>query len=230
MKDTEKRRYEMFLRVREFGTSRAAEFPATTLAGGLFTRLNGVIDEMDTHTRAQASGRSSSMHSTGSKAAARDELRRDLEAISRTARALVISTPGLEDKFRAPRSVSDQALLATARAFAADALPMKAEFTRRGMPDDFLEDLASDIEEFEQAINQKIQKREVHIAATAAIDSVIERGVNAVRELDAIMRNKYADDPASLAAWLSASHTQRAPRQTTASPSPPPPQPPTPAP
>jgi hypothetical protein len=170
------------------------------------------------------------MESTGSKAAARDELRRDLEAISRTARALAMSTPGLEDKFRAPRSISDQALLATARAFAADALPLKTEFTRRGMPDDFLEDLASDIEEFEQAINQKIQKREVHIAATAAIDTVIERGVNAVRELDAIMRNKFADDPASLAAWLSASHTQRTPRQTTASPSPPPPPPPTPAP
>jgi hypothetical protein len=226
MRDTARHRHEMFLRVREFGASRAAQFPATTLAGELFTRLNGVIDEMDTHTAAQASGRSSSMESTGSKAAARDELRRDLEAISRTARAMAISTPGLEDKFRAPRSISDQALLALARAFAADALPLKAEFTRRGMPDDFLEDLASDIEEFEQAINQKIQKREEHVAATAAIDSVIERGVDTVRELDAIMRNKFADDPASLAAWLSASHTQRAPRQTTASPSPPPPPPP----
>lgn len=222
MKDRARHRHEMFLRVREFCASRAAEFPATTLAGELVARLNGVIDEMDTHTAAQSSGRSASMQTTVSKAAARDELRRALEAISRTARALAISIPGLEDKFRAPRSISDQALLAMARAFAADALPLKAEFTRRGMPDDFLEDLASDIEVFEQAINQKIQKREEHVAATAAIDSAIERGVNTVRELDAIMRNKFADDPASLAAWLSASHTQRAPRQTTASPSPPP--------
>lgn len=213
MNDTEKRRYEMFLRVRAFGASRAAQFPTTTLAGELFTRLSGVIDEMDTHTTAQSSERSATLQSSTSKAAARDELRRDLDAISRTARALALSTPGLEDKFRAPRSISDQALLTTARAFAADAQPLKTEFTRRGLPDDFLDDLNSDIQEFEQAINQKIQKRDAQVAATAAIDGALERGGDTVRELDAIMRNQFAGDPASLAAWLSASHTERAPRR-----------------
>jgi hypothetical protein len=74
--------------------------------------------------------------------------------------------------------------------------------------------LNSDIEEFEQAINQKIQKRESQVAATAAIDSALERGSDTVRELDAIMRNRLADDSASLAAWLSASHTERSPRRT----------------
>src|SRR4051812_15526002 len=129
---------------------------------------------------------------------------------------MALSTPGLEDKFRAPRSTSDQALLATARAFAADALPRKAEFIRRGMPDDFLEDLAADIEDFEQSINQMIQKRGGQVAATAAIDDVIERGVNVARELDAIMRNKYADDAATLAAWLSVSRMERRARPTAA--------------
>jgi hypothetical protein len=151
--------------------------------------------------------------------------RRNLDAISRTARAMAISTPGLEDKFRAPRSISDQALLTTARAFAADALPLKTEFTRRGLPDDFLEDLNSDIEEFEQINNQQIQKRESRVAATAAIDDALERGINIVRELDAIMRNQFANDPASLAAWLSASHTERPPRRAPATPATTPPAP-----
>jgi hypothetical protein len=215
--------------VREFVTSRAAQFPPTTLAGELLTRLNSVINEMETHTAAQSSGRNATLQSSTSKAASRDELRRDLDAISRTARAMALSTPGLEDKFRAPRSISDQALLAAARAFAADALPLKTEFTRRGLPDDFLDDLTSDIQEFEQAINQKIQKRGSQVAATAAIDSALERGVNVARELDAIMRNQFANDPASLAAWLSASHTERSPRRAPATPSTTPPTP-TPAP
>jgi hypothetical protein len=43
-----------------------------------------------------------------------------LEAISRPALAMALSRSGLEDKFRAPRSISDQALLTTARAFAAE--------------------------------------------------------------------------------------------------------------
>jgi hypothetical protein len=215
MKDRERRRYEMFLRVREFGLSRAAQFPPNTLAGELFTRLTAVINEMDAHTAAQSSGRSATQQGSTSKAAAREELRRDLDAISRTARVMAISTPGLEDKFRAPRSVSDQVLLATARAFVADALPLTTEFTRRGLPDDFLADLNADIGEFEEAINQKIQKRESQVAATAAIDSTLERGNDTVRELDAIMRNSLANDPASLAAWLSASHTERSPRRVT---------------
>lgn len=221
MDDNERRRYEMFIRVREFGATRAAEFPATTLAGELFINLSTVIAELDAHASNQASQRSGTRESSTGKSAARDELRRDLEAIARTARVMALSTPGLEDKFRAPRSISDQALLALARAFAADALPLKAEFIRRGMPDDFLDDLAADIEGFEQFISQKIQRRSAQVAATAAIDGAVERGINIVRELDAIMRNKYADDQATLAAWLSASRTERKQRRKPDAPTPP---------
>lgn len=229
MKDTERLRYEMFLRVRTFGASREAEFPPTTLAGELFAGLNGIIEEIDGHTAAQTSGQSAAMESTGSKSAARDELRRDLEAISRTARVMARTIPGLENKFRSPRSISDQALLALARAFASDALPLKLEFTRRGLPDDFLDDLAADIEAFEQAVNQQIQKREAQVTATAALDDAIERGVDTVRELDVIMRNKLATNHAALAAWLSASHIERTPRRAARSSSSPDVQPPAPA-
>lgn len=213
MKDIERRKYEMFLRVREFGARRAAEFPESSLGRELLNRLDAVVTALDEHAAAQTSRRGGAQEGAAGKAAARDELRRDLEAISRTARALAIATPGLENKFRAPRSVSDQALLWTARAFAADALPLKTEFTRRGLPEDFLEDLSDDIEAFEQSITGTIREREAQVAATAAIDDSIERGANAVSELDVIVRNRFAADAATLAAWLSASHTQRPPRR-----------------
>lgn len=225
MDDNERRRYEMFLRVHGFGASRAAEFPPTTFAGEQFASLSAIIAELDTHTAAQTSERRAVLESSTSKSSARDELRRGLEPICRTARVMGLSTPGLEDKFRMPGSVSDQALLAAARAIAAAALPLKAEFTRRGLPDDFLEDLAADIEAFEQAISRKMQKRIAQVEATAAIDDAIERGINVVLELDAIMRNKYADDPATLAAWLSASHTERRPRRAATTKTEPPPAP-----
>jgi hypothetical protein len=213
MTDNERRKYEMFLRVREFGAGRAAEFPPSTFAGELFNVINSVVGELAAHATAQSSGMGAAQESTASKAAARDELRRDLEAMSRTARVMAFAAPGLESKFRMPRSFSDQALLATARAFAADAQTLKTDFTRRGLPEDFLEDLAGDIEEFEQAVARTMQRRGTHVAATAAIDAAIERGVNAARELDVIMRNKFAAAPPALAEWLSASHTQRTPRR-----------------
>jgi hypothetical protein len=52
-----------------------------------------------------------------------------------------------------------------------------------------------------------------HVAAGAAIDDAIDRGIEVVRKLDAIMKNKYANNASVLAEWTSASHTERAPRR-----------------
>jgi hypothetical protein len=217
MKDTERRRLEMFIRVREFGTAHAVEFPATSFAGEQLAILTDAIIALETHTSAQTSGKGTVRESATSKAAARDELMRDLEAISRTARALSQTTPGIENKFRIPHNQSDQAVLAAARAAASDALSLKAEFIKRGLPSDFLEDLQADIDLMEEAIERKAQGEGSQVAATAAIDREIELGMNAVRQLDPVMRNKFANDPATLAAWLSASHVERPPRRSTQS-------------
>jgi hypothetical protein len=79
--------------VYEFGATRAAEFPATPPAGELFINPNTVIAELDAHTSNQAAQRSATRTSSSGKAAARDELHRDLEAIARTARRQRRQTP-----------------------------------------------------------------------------------------------------------------------------------------
>ena len=219
MTDNDTRRYEMFMRVRQFKQTEGAQFASNAFANELYTSLDETITVLDTHKNAQDSGLSTVRQNTGSKAAARDELERDLEAISRTARII----PGIENKFRMPRDLKDQELLTRARAVAADAVPLKAEFIKRGLPPDFLEDLNDDIEEFEAAINRRIEGTESHITATAAINDLIERGMNTVRELDPVMRNIFAHDTARLAAWLSASRVERAPRRRKGTPTTPPP-------
>ncbi|HEV2880659.1 MAG TPA: hypothetical protein VGX24_05070 [Pyrinomonadaceae bacterium] len=213
MKDSDTRRYEAFLRVRDFGATHAAQFPPDSFGAEQLDALDAVIAGLDKHASTQVSGLSTAQQGVTSKAAARDELRRDMEAISRTARSMAFDTPGLEDRFRLPRMPKDQELLNAARAFAAAAQPLAAEFARRGLPADFLADLASDIESFEQAINRKTEGRAAHVAATAAIDNLIEDGMKRLRQLDTVVRNIFADDPATLAAWISASHVERAPRR-----------------
>jgi hypothetical protein len=136
----------------------------------------------------------------------------DLQAISRTARVMADEVPGLDDKFRLPPPGNDALLLSTARAFAADARPLAAQFIAHEIPADFLEDLADDIAAMEAAISEQSSGLGQRIAAGAAIDSVIDNGVAAVRKLDAIVKNKYANNPAALAQWTSASHTERDPR------------------
>jgi hypothetical protein len=204
----------MLVRCGSFGTAEAVSFPATTLGGSLFAELNVVNAELDAHAARQSSAKNSAAEGTTSKGAARANLRDDLEAISRTARAIAEVTPGLEDKFRLPRGkVNNQELLASARAFVADALPLKATFIAYGMPADFLDDLNDDIKAFETAVGAQETGRRERVTATAAIDEAIERGMQIVRRLDAIVHNIFRDQPAKLAAWESARHVERAPKR-----------------
>ncbi|HEX8494244.1 MAG TPA: hypothetical protein VF658_15455 [Pyrinomonadaceae bacterium] len=226
MNDADTRFYEMFLSVHGFNTTQSERIPPRTLAHDLFANLTRIISELDRHTATQVSGKRAAQESTTSKAAARAELYYDLDAIRRTARAASYTIPGLEDKFRFSTRMKDQDLLATARAFLADAEPYKDEFIRRGLPANFLDDLRADIAAFEQAITRKLRGRETHVTSSAAIDDLIDEGVRTVRELDPIMRNMFAAEPAILAAWLSAIHVERPPRRSKNKKTPTPPPPP----
>ena len=226
MKDTERRRYEMMVRVRDFGAAHAASFPSATISGELFAQLEAIVTELESHAAAQSSGASAAREGTSVRAAARAALREDMEAISRTARAMAIDSPGLEDRFRVPPGNSnDQALINAARAFLTDAAPLSNAFTHHELPATFLADLEADINRFEAAVNNQSRGTETRVTATAAIDAAIERGIETVRRLDAIVQNKFRDDPARLAAWQSASHTERAPRSSPPTPSTPTPTP-----
>ncbi|HYH85130.1 MAG TPA: hypothetical protein VEX60_06580, partial [Pyrinomonadaceae bacterium] len=168
-----------------------------------------ILNEM---AASQSSGVGSAHQATASRTNAREALRESLQAVTRTARAMALDTPGLENKFRLPRSGSDQALLNTARAFVADATPLKPDFIRHELAASFIEDLQADIADLERAIGGQNTGRDAHVTATASIDSTVERGMVAVTRLDAIVRNKFRDNPATLAAWESARHVERTTR------------------
>lgn len=216
------KRQEMFVRVQEYGVQFASAFPAGSYGASQFAQLGEVIEGLKTHSLDQSKGRSSVRESSASKAAARDELMRRMEAISRTARVMAFTLPGLEDKFRLARGVSDQAFLLLARTFADDAAPLKVEFTKRGLGPNFIEELIEAADNFDAAINRKAQGRGKHVAATAAIDDLVERGIRLVRELDALVRNIFVSDPSALAAWESASHVERLTRKSKQKPATPP--------
>ncbi|PYS49274.1 MAG: hypothetical protein DMF68_10495 [Acidobacteria bacterium] len=213
MTDDNTRCGEMFLRVDQLGKDEAASYAANTFIADLFNSLSSIISGLETHTNAQASGLTNVRMGTRSKEGARVELERGLDAMRRTSRSMSVTMPGLEKKFPSVRHLKDQELLTAARMYAADALPLKAEFIKRGLQPTFLDDLNEDIEAFEEALRQRTQGRETHVNATATIDDLIEQGMKIVRQLDPIMRNLFEDNPGKLAAWLSASHVERAPRR-----------------
>lgn len=210
MTNEEIRRLEMFRHGRNFGASRDAVFPAGSLARDLFNIVSGVVEELEGHSATQSSGRSAARQSTTGKAVIRADLHEILAIFRRTARAMALVTPGLEEKFRIPRKMNDQKLLETARAFLRDATPLKAEFLRHEVPERVFQELEANIAAFDAALNGQYEGNEASVSAVAAIDDAIERGMIAVRRLDAIVRNRLGHDAASLAAWESARHIERA--------------------
>jgi hypothetical protein len=222
MNDTENRKRQMFSRVDGFGVVHVNDFTANSLGKQLFVTLREIIAELDGHASSEFSGHGLVRQGTVTRAAARDALMEDLRAIRRTARAMADEVPGLDDKFRLPPDQNDQLLLNAARAFAKNAAPLSAQFIAHEMPADFLEDLNADIAALEAAMSDQSSGIGDHVAANAAIDDAISRGMVVVRKLNAIVKNKYANSPSVLAEWASASHTERAPRRSaSATPTPP---------
>ena len=213
MNDEDTRRIDAFLRVQEFGNLQAALIPAGSYASELVARLSRISTDIRAAADRQSSNRRAAQQGTTSKASLHDELMLDLRAIARTSRVMALTMPGLEDRFRIPRNARGQALLSVARTFAADAESLKADFIKRGLPADFLEDLLADISAYEASLAQQTQGTEEHVAATAQIDELIDEGLRTMSELDAVIRNIFASNAATLAQWLSASRVERAPRR-----------------
>jgi hypothetical protein len=214
MKSTEARVIEMLIRVRQFGLTHASSFPAASSGAELLSVVAGAIENMEGHSADQSQHTRAARQQTRQKAAARHALRETMEAISRTARAMTRSTPGVQEKFRLPEDAREQSLLATARSFAADAEPLKDEFVRRGMPTTFLDDLRAQIQIVEQSLDGRAQKSAARVLATAAVAEAAESGRRAVRELDAVVRNVFSNDHSALAEWESASRVERAPHRS----------------
>jgi hypothetical protein len=213
MKNSEVRILEMLIRVRQFGASHERSFPEGSRAAQLFALVSTSVANMETHAATQQTHARAAKETTTQKGAAFEALQEQMEAISRTARAMSPAVPGLRDKFRVPRSGGMQTWLAAARSFAEEAAPIKDEFTRRGMESDFLDTFRTAIEAVEAFVNARAQKSAAQVGATAAVADAADDGRAVVRELDAIVRNLFRNDPASRAEWDSARHVERATRR-----------------
>lgn len=217
MNSKELQNREIFVRVGEFGKRHAADFPAATIAGTLFTELEGIAASLDTHAAAEYSHAGGGKQKQATKADTHDLLETRLRAIARTARAIAVTTPNFDRNFTIPARPTDRELLDFARSFAEAAAPYADEFVKFSMPSDFLSQLNAEAAAFAEAMSEKRLVRAAKSDAMAAIDAAIERGMNIVRQLEAIVRNTFHDD-ATITEWKRASRPERAKSRPTPEP------------
>jgi hypothetical protein len=109
--------------------------------------------------------------------------------------------------------MSDANMLAKGRAFHTESLPYNADFIAYGLPATFRAELNAAADAFEASFSNTASATAEHVAATADTSAKVREGMVIVRTLDGIVRNVYANDPGKLAAWLSASHVEKAPKK-----------------
>jgi hypothetical protein len=213
MQKSETRILEMLFRVRQWILSHSAVFPEGSRGHELSQEIDIYAKNLDKNSTTQGIHTRGAKEKTALKRKADKALHTKMEGINRTARSMERAVPGSEEKFRLPSNKDGQTWLAFGRGFADEAETLAEEFVRRGMAPDFIDDLKARILAVEQFRDDRAKESFNRNASTTGVGDAAEKGLDAVREFDAIVRNVYADNPAELAGWESASHVERAPQR-----------------
>jgi hypothetical protein len=210
MNDIVTSRLQTFRRMQQFCSSHSADFPPASLGAQLSTKLSTQLSELTGLTGSHAADDNAAREGTDLRADARDDLRARLRRFSRTAHAIAITVPGLDNKFRLPRGDNDEELVAAARATARDAVEFKDHFIAHAMAPTCIDDLNASITRFENMMDDQSGAVGDRVGSRVAINAKLEELMITRRQLVPIMENTYADDPATLAEWTRASHIERA--------------------
>lgn len=213
MTDQERYRYETCLRMRQFSLDNAADFPPGSVAATQFAVISTVIDNLDSLIAEQAEGFAQTGFSFANKDSAREALRDTMYEIVRTARSMVYEFPNITELFRIPANLNDVNMLAAANAFIAEIPAYKEDFIRYELPTGFDTELQADIDAFEASLPETGTAIDERVAATAEIGAEIRKAMVARRILMGVVKNIYRNNVGKLAAWLSASHIEKAPKK-----------------
>ncbi len=209
--DYDRRRHEMQIRVGKFGVDNAADFSG--IATAKFAELATINTSAAVQLADQQSGFGESAQQFEVKDTCRENLRDEMSEVSRTSKAMEYEFDGIQDKFFFRRNMPDVQLLAKARAFIDEIAPYKTDFIAYGMPASFVIDLTAAADAFEASFTAVVSATAEHIAARAQIAADLRQGMVIVRILDGIVLNRYANDPGKRAAWIAASHVEKAPKK-----------------
>lgn len=215
MDDLERRQTEMVWRVGSFGTENSVAIQTNSKAVAAFATIQTMIAQLEAKGIARSSAGETKLSQSIRRKLHRNELYDDLSLISQTAAQIARDNPDFINKYRLPQTNrNDLTWIETARAFAVDLVADKQLFLDYGMPDDFIEDLIADTDDFEAAINEQDDSNRDRIGANADIDEIIDTALRAVRTLKVIIPNLFKGNPGKLADWASASHVEKPAKRT----------------
>ena len=200
MQKDQRFRYEMFVRVRDYGTAQKELFPESSTGGQTFAQVTAAVAAIDGHLTDRVVATAEAQRV---KAATRAAVFDYMKNVAQTARRVTRSKPG-PNRFRMPRRKSLNAEISAARAFIREAEPLRDEFVRFGLPPTFISDFQGLVDAFQQAVDVRLNSKTLRRQAQAGIVTVLAQSLDVIRDLDAVVANATRHDPIRFAAYQSA--------------------------
>jgi hypothetical protein len=195
MNGIERRQYEMFVRVRNFGEANRTLFEALPVAQQTFAAVGSAVAELAaTDMKKMVASASARADRKNAARTTLVHLLRDVVHLADNLRAEGRTLP----PFELPASQSAVALLTAGRQFAVDVAPLDADFGGHGMS---AAQIASATSALEAAVNDQGMRRTDHVTAKARIHSLITGALRSVRRLDLIVAHDLADNEIVQLAW-----------------------------
>ena len=214
MNDKQRRGSERDQRVIVYMDAAAEDFPPDSKGGILAARLKELEAQAAALDLARGASAGKRRQGTEGREGARTKLRQMVKTVWDTYKTITLDHPDLKGLFESPSKIkNDQTLVSTARNYADTAAPLAGLFAEYGLTAAFFNDLRAQADALESHIALQNSGVGAGVDANAALDETLRGADEVVARLDTIVRNKYRDDPAKLAAWESASRVERPPRR-----------------
>lgn len=215
MNDRYRRIYDAILRVLNFMAANIGDFSSIPAAATYVAALTAARDTLSQLGVDKVTRTAAAKDAGISRGDRRAVLKNAMRDISDLWDSMADELNGQINLFRMPPSGSDQNLIAAARAFLAEAAPLRGEFTKRGLSGDFLQDLETDINEFVEIVNESEEARRVRVGTNAGFAEPARTAAKFIEKLDPIVRIIYRQNPSKRAEWDVASHIELPPRKKT---------------
>ena len=186
-----------------FLTARAPFLATWARVAQLQTQLQNVSVEIADLAAQQGASGGASSQQVALKATLIHALTEDLRDMARTAQTMALTDEGIEKKFELPTRKGEQSIVGAARQFQTNATvpAVKAEFIELGMQPDFLTHLGDDIALYDEMLSGKNSARQQSSQSLRELEAAIAHSSQIADALNAMMKNIYHADPATLKIW-----------------------------
>lgn len=168
-------------------------------------QLDELVGRATALVQQQRASQAASTAAVERKAVLREALNVHFTSLVGIAKTAARTEPGVTIHLRLPRGrTNDAAFLALGRVAVAEATARKEAFLKLGMPEDLLERMTAELDQYDAAIIGQRGAVAAQVGAGAELSIVTQEILALLKHIDSLHRLRFRDDPELSAAWKSA--------------------------